>query len=79
MIIFFIGFILVMALTIFWRKCVEPRLSRFVCLIFTILGFIPIANLVTFIIGIVILAMLISNDDISLKENKFTKFWFDND
>lgn len=79
MIVFFIGFILIMALTIFWRKCVDPRLSRFVCLIFTILGFIPIANLVAFVIGIVLLAISIKEDDVSLKENKFTKFWFDSD
>lgn len=77
MIVFFVGLILMIGLTIFWRKCTEPRLTKFMCLIFLIIGLIPIINIIGFLIGIGVISFNFADKDCKLKENKFTKFWFD--
>lgn len=73
--------IFTLVLLVFWRTCTVYHESnfptKFHIVLFFLLSLIPIVGIVSFC---VLLVVYISNrvtDDLRIKKNKFTKFWFD--
>ena len=82
--IYFLPIIFTPVFLIFWRKCTvwgwdwDAKFpTRFHILLFSLISLIPIIGIVTFIVLLVVYVVLRVCDDISIKENKFSKYWFD--
>jgi hypothetical protein len=75
--------ILNVSLVVFVRTCLDlyslrgekRRVPRILFLLLIIFSFAPIAGLVGFGLAIYILGMYGSADQISIKDNRFTRYW----
>lgn len=81
--IYFLPIIFTPVFLIFWRKYTVWKdknikfPTRFHIILFFFVSLIPIIGIITFMVLLVVYVVLRVCDDISIKENKFSKYWFD--
>lgn len=73
-----------LCLLFFWRYCTEWYYekdtkfpTRFHILLFFLISLIPIVGLLSFIVLLGVYIYFRCDDDIRIKPNNFSKFWFD--
>ena len=77
---FILPMILVLATVVFLRTCCERALGkpvpRLLCCALALLSLIPIGSWIALFLLIVAIWNNIADDDLTLKENRFTRYWF---
>lgn len=78
--VYWLPLVLNIVLAVFLRTCwvteAGNRIPRGLSYLLALLGFIPIGAWVVFVIALYITVVNWMNDNINLKENKFTRYWF---
>lgn len=77
--------IFTLLLLVFWRMCTEPCSvycegnfpTKFHIVLFFLLSLIPIVGIISFCVLLIVYILNRATDDLRIKKNKFTKFWFD--
>lgn len=78
--VYWLPLILNIALAVFLRTCTElrneARMPRVISYLIVIVGFVPIVSWICACIGIILIIIMIVDDDLILRNNKFTRYWF---